>query len=504
MDIFAQDKWTPFELAAYTGDFSAIKMPAERYSATTTKNHVDCNRKYYWQYVLGIDPGPSAAQAFGTRGHKASEVYLKTGEPPHTQTIESSVARAGVEHMPKPFTPGLKVEESFTVKWGLPGGAIINVTGTADAMVEPQDKDADTFELYDHKFIKDMKYAMSKGDLSGDVQANLYSHVLFERFRTAGFKALEFVNKTWIYYQKTPQKDGSFLVRPTKITSTRAQVAHVVDKVIEPAFVSMHALRQEKPRLFDVPYNESACGTYGGCPHRQRCFSPKAMEFKTMGIISKQAGSQPVTTYPTTNVPVTKDSIVAKAAAIRTAPAQINPPAPAAVEAHETVQAAYPEPGQIEEAPKRTRRTKAEMQQAAADAINDVSEQASNVLHLAQQAPTVPDNVRARALGYNPAHGYWLFVGCAPTQGFTGKVHNVAELTAQAALDANSMAKKEAHYRMEFGGHGLLQAAFDRWMTDNAIKGAVVIPAGSVAGQNVIDSLRVHAQLVIERTGLGA
>ena len=67
---------------------------------------------------------------------------------------------------------------------------------------------------------------------------------------------------------------------------------------------------------------------------------------------------------------------------------------------------------------------------------------------------------------------------------------------------AMQMTKKESHYRMEFGGHGLLQAAFDRWMGENAVKGAVVVPTGSVAGSNVIDTLRVHAAMVVEKVGL--
>ena len=103
--------------------------------------------------------------------------------------------------------------------------------------------------------------------------------IFFERYRGEGFKNLDFVTKRWNYVQKEKEKDR-FISKAVEVTNTREQVARVVDKVIEPALSGMHALVTEKPRLFDVPYNENACSMYGGCVNRSRCFGEKAMAFK--------------------------------------------------------------------------------------------------------------------------------------------------------------------------------------------------------------------------------
>lgn len=492
--IFANDELRPLEDAAYRGDAGLFAPKAERYSATTIKSWKECERKFYWPYVVGIDAPPSGAQQFGTLGHAFVERYLKTGELPGTATHEAAVATAGLRHLPQPQSTRLLVEHQFELPWRV-GSETVKVIGTADLVVKPEEVDDDTFGLRDHKFVKQLKWAMSKTQLADDIQSNLYAHVFFGKLHAMGYRALSYVEKQWIYYQKESVGPGKYVAEPTTVTNTREQVERFVRKEIEPALGSMRALVVERPRLWDVGYNEGACGSYGGCPHRQRCFSQKAMESK-LGVITQSAApTQPA------RPPITKQSIADKARQIRHAATDVNPPPPQG-----------DSPGPIYDAAMKWKAeqaaaTKAEEPKQWTEEVKDAAEEvvkrapkkakAETPAPAPEQDETPSDDVRKRALGYNPEHAYWLYVGCRPTKGFTGKLISVEELTAQAALDANGVAK-ESHYRLQFGGHGLLQAAFDRWMAEHPIKGAVVVPEGSLAGSNVLDSLRLHAALVNE------
>ena len=138
-----------------------------------------------------------------------------------------ATAAPHLDNLPASGTPGLKVEDGFVVPWQLANGDRIKVTGTADFHVAPLDKEDDTFLLGDHKFIKSIaRYAMSRQELADDVQANLYAHIFFERYRGEGFKNLDFVTKRWNYVQKEKEKDR-FISKAVEVTNTREQVARV-------------------------------------------------------------------------------------------------------------------------------------------------------------------------------------------------------------------------------------------------------------------------------------
>ena len=147
--IFDHDALVPLVDAAYRGDFSASPQVTPRFSATSIKTFILCERQYYWQNVAGLPNVPSTAQIFGTRGHAFLERYLKTGEIPSAITVEGATAASCLDNLPASGTPGLKVEDGFVVPWQLANGDRIKVTGTADFHVAPLDKEDDTFLLGD-------------------------------------------------------------------------------------------------------------------------------------------------------------------------------------------------------------------------------------------------------------------------------------------------------------------------------------------------------------------
>ena len=173
-----------------------------------------------------------------------------------------------------------------------------------------------------------------------------------------------------------------------------------------------------------------------------------------MGVISQASNpqqQQSPAVAQNASKKITRESLVDQAKAIRHAATDVNPPPVAPTPIFDQAMA---------------RKKEIEAEQESDPQAEAPKQRASRKVQTAapaahwEDAPA--DDWRQRALGYNPEHSYWLFIGCAPTKGFPSAVHDVSALTADAAQMAMQMTKKESHYRMEFGGHGLLQAAFDR------------------------------------------
>ena len=264
---------------AREGQLRGINKKPARYSATTIQWFVDCERKFYWPTVAGLEDPPSPAQEFGTKLHALQEKYLLTGELPPRHTPEGILASIGLLLLPKPGTPGLYVEQPFEAQFdGIP----VTITGTKDFGVDPQDTNAVGFLLGDHKTARSKRYPKTKEWLRGNVQANLYAYTKWAELYARGFTNLKIVDKQWVYYYKEERE-----AEKVRAVDSLEHVAQQFDDVIKPAVIKMATMAAEAPRISDVPLPEdrTVCDSYGGCPHRARCFG-FGVKSEGMGVMA--------------------------------------------------------------------------------------------------------------------------------------------------------------------------------------------------------------------------
>lgn len=280
----------------------------ERYSASTVKQ-IDpesggCERRHWFEQVVGIEPPVHPAAGIGTRVHNHLQNALEKGKvldvSPNAK-MEERLAAKGLPHLPPHGTPGMHVERAFKMgSW--PNGP--EFTGTIDLMVEPEgwhedaEGDFESAELLDHKTTGNYpKYSMMgwalsappvpgevrpPGDkrkyLDDDVQCVAYSHRMLLWYPVPLIKA------TWVYYPK----DGGSIV-PVRADMERADVRDKWKSRILPLVEKMHDQHKQRPALAQVEANEEACGNYGGCPHKAYCVDYKGTGARTnMGKLSEK------------------------------------------------------------------------------------------------------------------------------------------------------------------------------------------------------------------------
>ncbi len=279
----------------------------ERYSASTTKQ-IDtttggCERRHWFEQVVGIDPPVGPALGVGTRVHNNIERALKKGDKLRVDPsapMEERLAARGLPHLPPFGTVGMHVEREFKMgTW--PNGP--EYTGTIDLMVAPVSWDAeeaelgnpkDTAELIDHKTTGSYaKYAAKGWALSERTKENAgdkarkfldddIQNIAYTK-RILLWYPVPFVKSTWVYYPK----DGGNIV-PVRALMERKETSEKWRDRVLPLVEKMHGQHKQRPALAQVEANEEACGNYGGCPHRAYCVDYKGTGARTnMGKLSQ-------------------------------------------------------------------------------------------------------------------------------------------------------------------------------------------------------------------------
>ncbi|MCC6808512.1 MAG: hypothetical protein IT381_13890, partial [Deltaproteobacteria bacterium] len=436
------------------------------------------------------------------------ERWLKHGTP-QGDDAPGKLASLGAMLLPRPKAPGLAVEESFELlpkQTGLP----VSITGTKDFVVRPGELDAKGFLLGDHKTMGQRRYfhEKTKAWLEGNIQSNVYAYAEWVQLHAQGFTELRVVDKQWIYYFRDDKA-----VEKLRSVQGLDDVRERFERDVVPRVRAMAAMVAAAPKVSDVPEapGRESCDSYGGCPHRARCFGfgagsafagAGATRFSKSGIIARIEGAvvapeglaqQEAEDMGLLAGKFGKATIAEKA---KTLPPPkgatgINPPAPKPYTppvqeetqaeeemALETAQAI------VEEQPKKAAKPK-----GAEKRVAEVAAQTEKAF-----APKQVGDLRAP--GGNPAHDYWLFIGCAPTKGFSVEATDLASLLGTAQANAANAAGS-SHYR-QGNSYGLLESAFAAWMEENAIVGAVfVADPKTIAARDVIDLLRAHANVVV-------
>lgn len=428
----------------------ALNGKSPRYSATTLKQMVACQRRHFFEQVVGINPPIGPALIFGTKLHSHLEHYLKHGTVPRVgpnAEPEERLAASGLKHLPLPGTPGMHVEAPFKfVAW--PNGPTF--TGTADLFVGPADEDTDegpdTVELYDHKSTGDYQryarngWALSADDDTGparkylrdDAQAIMYALALIRRYRVQ-----KGVTAKWVYYQK-----NGLPAVPVKAFLERERVLHVWREELTPVVELMHHQHTTRPALATIPASEDHCDSFGGCPHRAYCVGytgPRSTNADT-GEGDKIVGKLADSLMKEAKEPKKTDA----------APA-LNPPPAGAGNPFKSVTEATAEQPTPTEQPKTEKKSKLSASVAAEQAPATTPAPEPKKAKQAEQSAPVAAPTTATA---PTTAGFNLYVGCEPVKGAKRDTVLVADLVQQATevLRANfEKSGKDWNEALRFG-----------------------------------------------------
>jgi hypothetical protein len=217
-----------------------------RLSASQVQTFIDCQRKWSWRYVMEVEEPDSAAALLGRAVHAELEKYLSGGEIDFSSET-GYIAASGLQHLPKPGTPGLLIEQEFHFE-GPSGHSYLGY------------KDLETSGIvYDHKTTSDLRWQKTADDLRTDIQATLYAVDYFRKHPDE-----QTVQLRWVYYQTKNSKKSAVTALTVNQTDTWNRFLE-----IEKIAGIMAAVSDKHP--LDLLPNVNHCSAYGGCPHQGRC-----------------------------------------------------------------------------------------------------------------------------------------------------------------------------------------------------------------------------------------
>lgn len=258
-----------------------------------------CLRKFWYAYVKGIKEPPSRQMAAGTADHAIVEKYLETGKRvfsprvakgihmlpppgPHLQIEHDMVPviwegqdtcvgcaayRAGYTNTPEHHTckkkSGLHLSKLRAA--GIPiAGRIdlmhdLGINYGADSPEHMQDP-PNTVEVFDHKFTRDLRYAVKGPDLAKTIQMVAYGEYVF--------RAIEGVERVRLSHGTYPTEGNA---RKSTILVTREPLDRYWTEHVEPLARSIaDAAKETNPDL--VKANTKACKAFGRtCIHAEYC-----------------------------------------------------------------------------------------------------------------------------------------------------------------------------------------------------------------------------------------
>jgi len=370
-----------------------------RTSASQISAFLQCQRRWHIGWVLDEKTPPGPPLLTGTDIHAVVEPYLITGKLPEAKDIKvTSPGRTAEEYLERvkpaiPYLPpagsdSVEVEQEIGLETYHGGPELYGRFDAIDHTRKATPTDPRELRMvYDCKTSSDFKYAKTPEQLANDVQLGGYAMHELELYPQDDYIRLRHV------YIRTK---GSPKALPVDVVVSREQVedrhARTVDIVRDMQKVIAPGKEVTDPN--DLPPTLESCGLYGGCPHRARCglsattslvnlFAPKKTEsnkIETKKTESKEnvpmssllerlkaKGALPAPTNGVTHAATpaatpataTVTPIGAAAAAIvpPDAPSRTNDPVTSTAVEQTSAEA---------EKPKRTRRTKAEIEAAKA------------------------------------------------------------------------------------------------------------------------------------------
>lgn len=212
-----------------------------------------CNRKWWFNKIMGLEIPQHPSAALGEKVHKELENYLEHGDP----KVLGPIAKAGLSFLP---TPGTVLIEYDLSALGLTAAGL-PALGRIDCLnlrSEPP-------EVIDHKTIGNIDYAKTNEELAKNVQMTVYARAATVELERMGVPTPDVVRVSHIAYQTK----GSPVARKASADLTQERIARnwsgIDAKVREMKDVAL-ALSPDR-----VTPTKSACDAFGGCHFRDRC-----------------------------------------------------------------------------------------------------------------------------------------------------------------------------------------------------------------------------------------
>ena len=311
-------------------------------SASQVKTWRGCNRKWWYDKILGLGQPTTAAMDFGTKVHAQLEDYVN-GKIEVGQMMPEAIEL--LQYLPQ--NHHLITEQKLTIPKG--DGWPVQVTGLIDLLA--QDKESpELIHVIDYKTTGNFAYVPEREVVKADPQRVIYTAMVFHFEKKAEHVTFQLLYTLKTYNRTEPQSKQ--VAASTKRGDADFRQV-LLDLKADLHFMVADAAKQNAE---DVTPNYDDCGSYGGCPFKDRC--PGACgDQKTgteyyMGLFDKADG--PGINPPAVNQPATPSPL-----------AGFNPQQatqPSAVATQQPLPRWTQQPAQEDDKPKRKRRTKAEIE----------------------------------------------------------------------------------------------------------------------------------------------
>lgn len=226
-------------------------MNAPVLSASQIQSFVDCERRWGFRYLEGVQTPAHPSAELGTATHLVLAKYLETGLPPNPATREGKIAIAGIKYLPVPGVA--QVEQPFKFATD-----VASYRGFIDFQYEEDGIPV----VGDHKTTASFYFGLRPHDLLTAIQPTIYAKKAFLNSDT------DKVRLRWVYYA-TKGKSRAELVQ---IDYPRTTIDHSMAP-IEEAAKKMLVHYDAKPPVKELRPNFYSCDKYGGCPFRARCLA---------------------------------------------------------------------------------------------------------------------------------------------------------------------------------------------------------------------------------------
>lgn len=248
-------------------------------SASQIEDFLLCRRKWAFNKIDKIKQEGTPATQLGGDTHKELEHYYEGGDIRYHDEfghpyLPGEIAASGLEHLPAPGTPGLKVEGYF--KFQTPGGHWVR--GYKDLEIL---QDGQVPAVYDHKTASQFgSYNKTEETLKDDTQANLYA---YETMLKTGS---DVVDLQWTYMRTK----GARKSKAVRLRVFRQDVENKI-KELDEVMSEMHSINIRCQTANEVEKNIDACRAFGGCPYINICHQTPAEKMRSLMGTSKDTDS---------------------------------------------------------------------------------------------------------------------------------------------------------------------------------------------------------------------
>ncbi len=469
-------------------------------SPTQIETFMDCERKWAFRIISGIEQEQSPYAAIGDAVHLQIEEYLLYAKPPNISAFvdmadpktggtkrfyPGKMALSAVKYLPPPQDPGILVEEPFELE----SRAGI-ITGRLDLQyTDPTDG---LRVVHDNKTSGDFRWAKKATDLDSDIQSVVYNAYVMQRYE------VDRVKDRWLYILRSTQKTSAKVVERTVGLST-------VDKHLQPILDTgerMQELYAKQPDPHSLTPNLKSCEKYGGCPYKEHCNLKPQERLKS--IMSQMSLRDKVKARMTGAIAAPAPAAKAAAPRAVAAPKPAAPSAGTAAAMRAKIAAAKginPPEAELED-------EEAEVEEPAPAPTPKPAPRAAAPKPKAAPAPKAPPPPPApepEAASAAALESFILLVDCAPAKIPAGSELVSLEDVVQPLAAEVAAEHGVAHYRListEFGvAQSHLMAKVGPFLEEGSVSPGTMLYANtaSLAVRDTLELFEYHAALVVRK-----